>query len=125
MKAAVFFRIPIFILFVLISGAACAQANNELAATSWSVKKATSTKTNVSSAKLQQELNGVLLTFATNEVTVSRRTGTTDTLIKKGNYSVSGNVISLGKNKASYARDGDHLTITVANQGIFYLEKVK
>jgi len=120
-----FFRHTILFVFILVPGFVFSQVNIEKIKAKWSIEKFETDRNTAQAIKAKQDLVGVYLTFENTELVISKRTATCDSMIKKGQYFVSGNSITLGKDKADILLLSDNdLTIKIPGQGILYLKRM-
>lgn len=126
MHTSTCFRQTILVIFGLAPALAFAQTNSEKIKASWVVERMESEKNSPQAVKAQQELTGYCLTFGDAEVVISKRTEAGDSVTKRGEYTVSGNSITLGKDQATILLlSGNDLTIKVPGQYILYLKKLQ
>lgn len=122
MSSATFSKTGIFLLLIMISTCVFAQTNADKIKGTWVVEKMEPVKQTAQSRKAQQELQGMYLTFGTEEVTISKKTATADSVLKKGAYSILGSTLTFGKDEATIVLlDDKNLNINIPSQGILYL----
>jgi hypothetical protein len=120
MSSATFSKTGIFLLLIMISTCVFAQTNADKIKGTWVVEKMEPVKQTAQSRKAQQELQGMYLTFGTEEVTISKKTA--DSVLKKGAYSILGSTLTFGKDEATIVLlDDKNLNINIPSQGILYL----
>lgn len=125
MKTSTFLRQAVLIMFTFTNSFAYAQDNNEKIQAKWSVDKFEIEKNTPQAVKAQQALQGTYLTFGNGELVISKKTETGESIIKKGQYSISGNSLTLGKDPANILMLSDKLlTIKIPNQGILFLTRL-
>ena len=113
------------VVFILAYTFTFAQTNTEKIKAKWVVEKFEAEKNTSEANQAKQELLGVYLTFDKEELTISRKTETCDSVIKKGPYLISGNSLTIGKGRADILLLSDNrLTIKIPKQGILYLVKL-
>jgi len=72
-----------------------------------------------------KDMAGICLEFRDTELIITKKKESGDSLIKKGPYLLSANILTLGKDKAAILElSEDRLTFQVPRQGIFYLLKL-
>lgn len=119
------FRQFILVIFGLAPALAFAQTNTEKIKAKWIVEKMVTEKNTPGDMKVSQEMRGYCFSFGDEEVVISKRTETGDSVIKRGDYAVSGNSITLGKDQATILLlSGNDLTIKVPGQYTLYLKKL-
>jgi len=124
MYTSSYFRSAILPIFIFISGYASAQVDTGKIKTSWTIDKFEVERSTAQIAKVQQELQGVYLTFGSKELVISKKTGSGDSLVKKGSYFLSGNTLTLGKDQAEILELSEkNLTLKIPG-GILYLSKM-
>jgi hypothetical protein len=115
------------ILAILIFTATCvsAQTSNEKIKGKWVVDRFEAEKNIPQAVKAKQDLQGVCLSFGDEELVITKKTGSGDSVIKKGPYFISGNTLTLGKDPAEISELSEkHLTIKMSGQGILYLTRL-
>lgn len=124
MNTSVYFRQIFLAILLLASSFTFAQLNTEKIKAKWSVEKFDAEKNTPQAIKAKQDLQGVCLTFANEELIISRETETCDSVIKRGQYFVSGNSLTVGKDQADILLLSEkQLTIKIAGQGVLFLAK--
>jgi len=124
MKASTLLRQPILIILTFAASFTYAQGNNDKIIAKWSLDKFEVEKNTPQAVKAQQELQGTFLTFG-DELVISKKTEGGEQVIKKGQYSVSGTSITLGKDQAEILELSEKkLTIKIPTQGVLYLTKM-
>ena len=125
MSTSVYSRQTFLAIILLTSTFAFAQTNTEKIKAKWSVEKFEVEKNTPQAIKANQDLQGVCLTFDTKEIVITKKTETRDSVIKRGQYFVSGNSLTLGKDQADILLLSEkQLTIKISGQGILYLTKM-
>ena len=125
MSTFVYSRQTFLAIILLTSTFAFAQTNTEKIKAKWSVEKFEVEKNTPQSIKANQDLQGVCLTFDTKEIVITKKTETRDSVIKRGQYFVSGNSLTLGNAQADILLLSEkQLTIKISGQGILYLTKM-
>ena len=125
MRTLLNFRQTIFFIFSLSPILSFAQTNTEKIKAKWSIEKYEVEKNTPQALKAKQDLQGVYLTFTNEELVISKQTATSDSIIKRGQYILSGNTITLGKDQADILLLSDlDLMIKIPIQGVLYLKKV-
>ena len=125
MISSVYLRQAFLALLLLASTFAFAQANTEKIKAKWSVEKFDVEKNTPQAIKAKEDLQGVCLTFDNDELVISKKTETCDSVIKRGRYSVSDNTLTIGKDQADILLLSEKkLTIKILGQGILYLTKM-
>jgi hypothetical protein len=125
MNTSFYFRHTFLAILLLSSTFVFAQANSEKIKAKWSIEKFEVEKNTPQAIKAKQDLQGVCLTFTTEELVVSKKTETADSVIKRGPYSVSGNSLTIGKDQADILLLSEkQLTIKIPGQGVLYLTKM-
>lgn len=125
MSTSVYSRQTFLAILLLTSTFAFAQTNTEKIKAKWSVEKFEVEKNTPQSIKANQDLQGVCLTFDTKEIVITKKNETRDSVIKRGQYFVSGNSLTLGKDQADILLLSEkQLTIKISGQGILYLTKM-
>ena len=124
MKTSTFLRQSILIILTFAVSFTYAQGNDDKIKAKWFVDKFEVVKNTPQAVKAQQELQGTFLTFG-DELVISKNAEGGEQVIKKGEYSVSGTSITLGKDQAEIVELSEkQLTIKIPNQGILYLTKM-
>ena len=125
MSTFVYSRQTFLAIILLTSTFAFAQTNTEKIKAKWSVEKFEVEKNTPQSIKANQDLQGVCLTFDTKEIVITKKTETRDSVIKRGQYFVSGNSLTLGNAQADILLLAEkQLRIKISGQGILYLTKM-
>ncbi len=125
MRLPVLLHLQIIALIALAPVLTHAQTNTEKIKATWVVERFEPEKNTPQAIQAKQELTGVCLIFGKEELTITRKTETGDSILKKGPYVVSGNSITLGKSQATILTlSGKQLTIQVPKQGVLYLAKM-
>jgi hypothetical protein len=118
-------RTSILLIFIFAATCVSAQTNNEKIKTKWVVGRFDAEKNTPQVTKAKQDLQGVCLSFGEEELVISKKTDSGDSVIKKGKYFISGNTLTLGKDNAEISELSEkHLTIKVSGQGILYLTRL-
>jgi len=124
MKTSNLLRQPILLILTFAASFTYAQSNNDKIIAKWSVDKFEVEKNTPQAVKAQQELQGTFLTFG-DELVISKKAEGGEQVIKKGQYSVSGTSITLGKDQAEILELSEKkLTIKIPTQGVLYLTKM-
>lgn len=125
MNTPIYLRLSVIIVTVFASPLTYAQTNAEKIKAKWMVENFVTEKNTAQAIQAKQELSGVYLTFENNELIITKKTETGDSLIKKGQYSVLNNSLTLGKDQAVILELSEkHLTIQIPKQGVLYLTKM-
>jgi hypothetical protein len=125
MKTSTLLRLTVLIVFAFATTFTFSQGNHEKIKAKWSVDKFEVEKNTPQAVKAQQELLGTYLTFGNEELVITKKTETGESVIKKGQYTISGNSITLGNDQADILLLSDKsLTIKIPNQGILYLTRM-
>ncbi len=125
MISSVYFRPTFMVILLLASTFAFAQTNTQNIKAKWSVEKFDVEKNTPQVVKAKQDLEAVYFTFGNNELVISKKTETIDSVIKRGPYLVSGNFLTIGKDKANILLlSKNKLTINIPGQGVLYLVKM-
>ena len=125
MSCSVYLRQLIPAVLILASSIIYAQTDTEKIKAKWIIDKFESERNTAETDQTKKDLSGVCLTFKNDELTITRKTATGDSLIKTGPYFISGNSITLGKNQANILLlSEEHLTIQIPKQGTLYLIKM-
>lgn len=112
-------------MFLVASITGFAQNNGQGIKGKWIVEKFQAEANSLQSAKTARDLTGLYLTFGDEELTISRKSQTGDSIIKRGPYSVSENTVMLGKDQAEIILlSNTHLTIKLPGQGMLFLRKL-
>jgi hypothetical protein len=125
MRAHIYLRSIILAILVFTFASSNAQNNPEKIKAVWSLDKFETEKNTPQAIKATKNLEGLQITFGKAELVISKKTPTGDTVIKKGLYSISGNIIILGKDQAEIlVLSEDRLNIKIKGQGIIYLTRL-
>lgn len=125
MNTSFYFRQIILAILVLTSTSAFAQTSTEKIKGKWLVAKFEVEKNTTQAIKAKQDLQGVCLTFANEELIISKKTETGDDVIKRGQYVVSENTVTIGKDQADILLLSEkNLTIKISGQGILHLTRM-
>ena len=125
MSASFYFRHTFFTILLLCSTLTFAQTNADKIKAKWIVEKFEVKKNTPQTIKASQDLQGVCLTFSNEELVISKKTETCDSVIKRGPYLLSGNIITLGKDQANILLLSEQrLTINIPGQGVLLLVKM-
>lgn len=124
MIASVYLRQTILAVLILTSTFAFAQTNAEKIKGKWNIDKFEVEKNTPQAMKAKQDLQGVSLLFGNEELVIIKKTETGDDVIKRGQYFVSDNSLTIGKDQADILLISEkHLTIKLSGQGVLYLTK--
>lgn len=124
MKSFSYLHLVIVTIFTFVTSLAFGQDNSEKIKAKWLVDKFEIEKSTPQAIKAQQEMQGTFLTFGT-ELLISKKVEGVETVIKKGQYFISGNVLTLGKDQAEILELSENkMTIKIPGQGILYLSKI-
>ncbi|MEO5947415.1 MAG: hypothetical protein ABIP79_11415 [Chitinophagaceae bacterium] len=124
MRASDYLRHTILIVLIFASTYAYAQTNNDKLKAKWIVEKFEVEKNTPQAVKAIQNLQGVSLTFVNEELIISKKSETGEIVIKRGGYSVAGNLINLGNDHAEIlVLSETSLAIKISGQGVLYLTK--
>ena len=119
------FRRSLLAVFTLASAFTYAQTNAERIKAKWLVENFEVEKDTPQAAQAKKELLGAYLTFDEKELTISRKTEAGESVLKKGEFLLSGNSLTLGKDQAVIILLSEkQLTIKIPNQGVLYLSKL-
>ena len=125
MSNSFYFRHTFLAILLLCSTLAIAQTNADKIKAKWIVENFEAKKNTPQAIKAIQDLQGVCLTFGNDELVISKKTGTCDSVIKRGPYLLSGNIITLGKDQADILLLSEQrLTINIPGQGVLSLMKM-
>jgi hypothetical protein len=125
MNTSAHFRPAFLAILLFTSTFAFGQTNTEKIKAKWSVQKFEPEKNTTQAVKAKQDLQDVCLTFANEELVISKRTETSDSVIKRGQYFISGNSLTIGKDHADILLLSEkQLTIKISGQGVLYLTKM-
>lgn len=124
MKTSSFLRLVVITFFTLVTSLAFGQDNYEKIKAKWHVDKFDIEKSVPQAIKAQQEMQDTYLTFG-KELLISKKIEGVETVIKKGQYFIAGNVLTLGKDQAEILELSENkMTIKIPGQGILYLSKI-
>jgi len=124
MRTSVYLPQTILVILILASTFAYAQTNTDKLKAKWIVEKFEIEKNTTQAEKVIQDLQGVCLTFGNKELIISKKSETGDSVIKRGQYSISGNSITLGKDQADIlVLSETQLALKISGQGVLYLTK--
>ncbi len=124
MSTYVYLRQTILAVLILTSTFAFAQRNAEKIKAKWNIEKFEVEKNTPQAIKAKQDLQAVSLMFGNEELVISKKTETGDDVIKRGQYLVSGNSLTIGNDQADILLLSEkHLTIKISGQGVLYLTK--
>lgn len=125
MRTSIYYRQTILAILILASTFSYGQTNTEKIKAKWSVDKFEVEKNTPQAVKAKQDLHGVYLTFGNDELVISKKTETGDSIIKRGKYFITGNSVTIGKDQADILElSGNHLAIKISGQGVLYLTKM-
>lgn len=125
MKTSALLRLTSLIVFTFGTTFTFAQDNLEKIKAKWSVDKFEAKENTPQAVKAEKELLGIYFTFGNEELLITKKTETGESVVKKGQYTVSGNLITLGNDQADILFLNDKcLTIKIPNQGILYLARM-
>ena len=125
MRIFISFRYAFLVIFSLTSIITYAQTNTEKIKAKWCVERFEVEKITPESSKAQQDLLSVYLTFNDKELVISKKTEANDNIIKRGQYSLSGNILKIGEDQADILLLSEqYLTIKIPRQGILYLRRI-
>src|SRR6185369_17633033 len=115
-------RTSILVIFIFAATCVSAQTNAEKIKAKWIVDRFVVEKNTPQAVKVKQDLQSVCLSFGENELVISKKTDSGDSVIKKGPYSISGNTLTLGKDHAEISELSEkNLTIKLPGQATLYL----
>lgn len=125
MNTLIYIRLSILVVVTFVSSLTCAQTNAEKIKAKWVVEKFETEKNTPQAIQAKQDLEGSYLAFEKDELTITKKTESGESLIKRGQYLVLDNSLTLGKDQATILELSEkHLTIQIPNQGILYLAKM-
>ncbi len=125
MNTLIYVRLSILAVVTFVSSLTYAQTNAEKIKAKWVVEKFETEKNTPQAIQAKQDLEGSYLAFEKDELTITKKTGSGESLIKRGQYLVLDNSLTLGKDQATILELSEkHLTIQIPNQGILYLAKM-
>ncbi len=125
MNTPIYFRLSILAAATFVSSLTYAQTNAEKIKAKWIVEKFETEKNTPQAIQAKQDLEGSYLTFEKDELTITKKTESGESLIKKGQYLVLNNSLTLGKDQATILELSEkHLTIQIPKQGTLYLTKM-
>lgn len=125
MRSPIYLRLSMLALIVLAFATTHAQTNADKIKAKWLVEKFDAEKNTAQAIKASQALAGVSLSFEQEELIITKKTETGDSVIKRGPYSIAGNMLTLGKDSATIVELSEkQLTIQIPNQGLLYLLKM-
>lgn len=125
MTSIIGYRHSILILFIVAFTTLNAQTNKERIQGKWIVEKFQVEKNTPEALQAQKEIIGLCLTFEDQVMILTRKTETGDSMIKKGQYLISENSLTIGSDKADVLFLSDtQLKIIIPKQGVLYLTKL-
>ena len=125
MKNLFSLRSLIVVSITFITSLTYGQTNADKIQAKWVVEKIDPTDNRPQSKQAKEDLLGVYLIFGNDELLITKKTDTGENLIKKGSYSITDNILTLGKDKAMILELSDkRLTIQIPRQGTLYLAKM-
>jgi hypothetical protein len=125
MKTSTCLTLLTLLLFVQAPILSLAQDNSTKIKGKWIVEKFEPAKDTSQAAKASQDLVGLYLTFDESELIITKKTEDSESQIKRGQYLISGNSLTLGKDQAEIVSiSNTNLTISIPRQGILHLKKL-
>jgi hypothetical protein len=102
-----------------------AQDNSAKIKGKWVVEKFEASKDSLQAGKASQDLLGLYLTFDEKELIISKKSEDGESPVKRGQYFISGNSLTVGKDQAEIILLSEtHLTISIPRQGILHLKRL-
>lgn len=110
--------------FVLISNLIFSQAHTQFLQGEWKFEKIELEKEVSNGSQVQKDLAGIFLNFQGPELVIFKKTSTGDSILKRGLYSVDGDKLVIGKDRANIVRlDQKQFVVRIPREGLLYLRK--
>lgn len=125
MRNSTYWKCAASVFFVLLNTSLFGQINVSQLKGKWEVEKFDEAKPNAQAIQAKKDLIGICLTFQDEQLIVSKRNSSGDSVIKKGSYFLSGDTLLIGSDRATILLlSQKNLKIQIPSQGALYLTKM-